>query len=112
MVDIFDNPILCKKCGKRSQIRTVKYSRYYWYEKPYSCMGGAMWHSNGFMVVCPKCGKWEHVHEPTKALPQYDLQEVEYRIMRQMLKFATQYGDIYYSDGEYDCKETIEWEHK
>lgn len=37
--------ILCTKCGKRSQIKNVTFSRYYWYEKPYSCMGGAMWHS-------------------------------------------------------------------
>lgn len=104
--------ILCKKCGKRSQIKNVIFSRYYWYESPHGCMGGACWHSNGFVVACPKCGKWEHFRKPTKSLPNYDLQKVEFRIVEKLLRFAQQCGDVRYSDGEYNFTHEIEWKHE
>lgn len=104
--------VLCNKCGKRSQIKNVTFSRYYWYESPHGCMGGDTWHTDGFIVVCPKCDKWNHAHKPTKALPNYDIQKMEYRMIEKMLRFAQQHGDIRYSNCKYKCTEEIEWEHK
>jgi hypothetical protein len=74
-------------------------------------MGGDTWHTNGFLVVCPKCGDREHVHPATKSLPNYDIQVVEYRIMERLLKFAQQYGDYYYNSGEERFSDEIEWKH-
>jgi len=104
--------VKCKSCGKGTQARNVHFCRYYWYESPHGCTGGACWHTNGFMVVCPKCGEREHVHPATKALPLYDIQEMEYRIIENILKFAQQFGDVYYSDGTYKFTEKIEWKHE
>lgn len=100
--------ILCKKCGKRSQVKNVEFGRYYWYETPYGCTGGDCWHMNGFIIVCPKCGEWEHVHEASKTLPNFDEQKMEFRIMKKLLRFAQQRGDVHYSNGEYKFTEKIE----
>ena len=103
--------VKCKSCGKGTQARNLQFCRYYWYETPHGCMGGDHWHSNGFMVVCPKCGDREHVHPATKALPNYDVQVVEYRIMERLLRFAQQYGDVRYSNCEHKYTDQIEWRH-
>jgi len=103
--------VKCKSCGKGTQARNIQFCRYYWYETPHGCMGGACWHTNGFMMVCPKCGEREHVHEATKALPNYDIQEMEYRIIERILRFAQQYGDYHYNSGEETYTDNIEWQH-
>ena len=100
-----------KSCGKGTQAKNIQFCRYYWYETPHGCMGGDTWHTNGFMMVCPKCGEREHVHPATKALPLYDIQEMEYRIIERLLKFAQQYGDVKYSNCEHKYTNEIEWKH-
>jgi hypothetical protein len=103
--------IHCKSCGKGTQAKNIRFARYYWYESPHGCMGGDHWHSNGFVIYCPKCGEWEHVHPATNSLPNYSQQEVEYRIIEKLLKFGTQYGDVRYSNCETKFTESIEWEY-
>jgi len=104
--------VKCKSCGKGTQAKNIQFCRYYWYESPHGCTGGACWNTNGFMVVCPKCGETEHVHPATKALPLYDVQEMEYRIMERILGFAKQYGDCQYSNGNLEYTDKIEWKHE
>ena len=104
--------ILCKKCGKRSQVRNIQFARYYWYESPHGCMGGACWHSNGFVVVCPKCLDWAHINEPTEGFSDVDVQVMEFRILEKMLKFAEQCNDVQKYDGEYRNTNEIKWRHK
>jgi hypothetical protein len=104
--------VKCKSCGKGTQARNLIFARYYWYERPHGCMGGATWHTNGFMLVCPKCKETEHVHPATEALPNYDIQKMEYRIMERILRFAQQYGDYYYYDScDNKYTDKIEWHH-
>lgn len=105
--------ILCKKCGKRSQARNIKFSRYYWYESPHGCIGGDAWHWDGYIVSCSKCGNWEKINCPSKSLSNnYDVQVMEFRIIEKMLRFAQQYGDVRYSNGDYEFTNEIEWKHE
>ena len=103
--------VKCKTCGKGTQAKNLQFCRYYWYESPHGCMGGATWHTNGFMVVFPKCGDREHVHPASHSLPNYDIQKMEYRIVEKLLRFAKQYGDYYYNSGDEEYSLTIEWQH-
>jgi len=48
-----------KGCGKKHEIRKLQYIKTHWYEQPYSCNGGAVWHEGEGNFICPKC---EHVN--------------------------------------------------
>jgi DNA-directed RNA polymerase subunit M/transcription elongation factor TFIIS len=75
--------LTCTKCGKGSQIRKVRYSKWLWYEKPYSCMAGDMWHFGGYLIECPKCGYSEKVHKPR--VPTSNLDVAEYKTLERIL---------------------------
>jgi len=85
--------IECKRCGKKSKIKNVKYAQWHWYEKPYSCMGGDCWHHGGIIIQCPKCEATEKVHKPQK---YSDIQsDIEYRTLKKMLVHAIECADSY-----------------
>ena len=83
--------LTCKKCGKGSQIKKYKYSKWFWYEKPYSCMAGDQWHFGGYMIVCPKCSHIEKVHKCR--VPSTNLEVAEYNTLEKMLVHATKCAD-------------------
>lgn len=57
--------IKCKKCGRKSQIKSLKYSEIFYYEKPHGCIGGDNWYSSGIYLECPKCGNTTKLHKPS-----------------------------------------------
>jgi len=48
--------VLGEGCGKRTQIRKLEYIQTHWYESPYGCNGGDLWHEDEGQFDCPKCG--------------------------------------------------------
>lgn len=57
--------IRCKHCGKRSRLGRWSFIQTHWYEAPYSCAGGDMWHrdeTNLCHIVCPVCGEWNYIY--------------------------------------------------
>jgi len=45
-----------KGCGAEHVISELEYIQTHWYEEPYGCTGGAMWHEGEGNFICPSCG--------------------------------------------------------
>lgn len=46
----------CTKCHAQHAIGDLTYIRTHWYEQPYSCTGGDIWHEGEGNFKCPSCG--------------------------------------------------------
>ncbi len=57
-----------KGCGMGHEIRNLDYIQTHWYESPYGCTGGDMWHQGEGNFICPHC---EHRNR------LYDRKEIE-----------------------------------
>lgn len=44
--------VKCFTCGALSSISELKYIQTHWYEQPYSCNGGDMWHQGEGQFMC------------------------------------------------------------
>jgi hypothetical protein len=44
-----------KPCKGTFKIKDANFVRTYWYEEPYSCNGGDMWHLGEALIECPLC---------------------------------------------------------
>jgi len=38
------------------EIKELTYIQTHWYEEPYSCNGGCLWHAGEGNFICPNCG--------------------------------------------------------
>lgn len=49
--------VVCCWCGSSHEIGSVEYIQTYWYERPWGCTGGDVWHAGEGQYDCPSCGK-------------------------------------------------------
>ena len=45
----------CSHCERRSKVKSTSLLSEYYYEEPYGCTGGDMWHFSQYIIVCGKC---------------------------------------------------------
>lgn len=58
-----ENNCYGRGCGKRSRIENLVYIQTYWYEEPYSCTAGDMWHQGEGQFDCLKCGHRNRLYD-------------------------------------------------
>ncbi len=60
-----------KGCGAILRPKDVTYIRTYWYEGPYGCTDGDIWHIGEGQFNCPKCGARTRLYD----LPEFNQKE-------------------------------------
>ncbi len=57
--------IRCISCKKASQLSRWIFIQDHWYERPYSCTGGDMWHASKTElchIICPNCNTENYIY--------------------------------------------------